>query len=267
MIQQIQQLISSGQLEDALKLLAQKTDDALLLLGQYNSGKKNFNLGLIEFADWGRIQSRVSYAALELAKTVYGSSSDPSKAGAGKAKLQIFISYNHNDRDQAFKVKNWLENRGVDVIIDEEDLAAAQFIMEFIQQSIKSADAVISIVSASSLKSGWVGLESVGAMYAVWLADKKFIPLRLDNVAFDIDFQLEAMENIQQKLQDTDAKIERIKALGGSAEAFEDNRKRMFDLKTNLGAILKRFNSVNMLDISDRNFEQSMAKLAQTLQI
>ncbi len=65
--EQIQSLIANNQTEDALALLAKSNGDALLLQAQYNSGKKNFNLGLIDFSEWQRIQARVNYGALEMA--------------------------------------------------------------------------------------------------------------------------------------------------------------------------------------------------------
>ncbi|MBK8192637.1 MAG: hypothetical protein IPK76_05355 [Lewinellaceae bacterium] len=67
MKEQIQQLIANGQTKEALSLLTQISGDALLLQAQYNNGEKQFNLGLIEFSEWGRIQARVNFAALELA--------------------------------------------------------------------------------------------------------------------------------------------------------------------------------------------------------
>lgn len=66
MKEQIQQLIAGAQTKDALNLLVQKYPDALLLQAQYNNGEKQFNLGLIEFSEWGRIQAKVNNAALAM---------------------------------------------------------------------------------------------------------------------------------------------------------------------------------------------------------
>lgn len=68
MKEQIQKLIANGNTEGALELLLQcGMNDAVLLQSQFNSGKKNFNLGLVEHSEWQRIQSRITYSALELA--------------------------------------------------------------------------------------------------------------------------------------------------------------------------------------------------------
>lgn len=68
MKEQIQKLIANGNTDEALELLLQcGMDDALLLRSQFNNGKKNFNLGLVEHSEWQRIQARITYSALELA--------------------------------------------------------------------------------------------------------------------------------------------------------------------------------------------------------
>ena len=66
-MEDIRQLIACGNIANALeKLGIAGYVDALLLSAQYNSGLKNFNMGLIEHSEWQRIQTRVTYAALEI---------------------------------------------------------------------------------------------------------------------------------------------------------------------------------------------------------
>lgn len=271
MLEQIQQLIADGSTEEALALLAQQSSDALLLQARYNAGKKQYNMGLIEFSEWQRTQAQINYAALELAKSVGKTSGGSQAAGGGgtnnpqpqanSSTKKAFISYNHGDAETALKVKGFLDANTVDVIIDSEDMPAGMSIMEFIQASIKNCDAVVSIVSSKSLQSGWVGQESVASMYAVWLADKKFIPVKLDNVAFDIDFQITAQETINKNIDELDAKIEKLRKLGGDPRAFDDDRNRLFELKNNLGQIIQRLKSVLMVDVTGDNFDASMRKV------
>jgi hypothetical protein len=284
MKEQIQQLISEGRTEEALALLAQHSSDALLLQARYNAGKKQYNMGLIEFGEWGRVQAQINYAALEMANGIKSGASPSTGTGSGgthtgtgdggsthtggstSKQHKAFISYNHGDAAVARQVKEFLAKNNVDVIIDEEDMPAGMSIMEFIQESIKTCDSVVSIVSAKSLNSGWVGQESVASMYAVWLADKKFIPVKLDDVAFDIDFQITAQETILQKIQDLETKIGKLRQLGGDSRAFDDDRNRLFELKNNLGQIIQRLKSVLMVDISEANFQPSMQKVLSRIQ-
>lgn len=67
---EVQRLISIGKTKEALAELSKVTGDALLLQAQYNNGEKQFNLGLIDFGEWGRIQARVNYGAMDMASRV-----------------------------------------------------------------------------------------------------------------------------------------------------------------------------------------------------
>ncbi|TNE61214.1 MAG: toll/interleukin-1 receptor domain-containing protein [Bacteroidetes bacterium] len=277
MKEQIQQLIAEGRTEEALTMLAQQSSDALLLQARYNAGKKQYNMGLIEFSEWQRTQAQINYAALELANSLKSEAGGAAAAGGGAgapaanpapaaAGKKAFISYNHGDIEVGRKVHAFLAEQGVNVIRDEEDMPAGMSIMEFIQQSIKNCDAVVSIVSSKSLQSGWVGQESAASMYAVWLADKKFIPVKLDDVAFDIDFQIAAQETLLKNIEELETKIEKLRKLGGDSRAFDDDRNRLFELKNNLGQIIQRLKSVLMLDINGDNFEPSMKKVLERIQ-
>jgi hypothetical protein len=137
--------------------------------------------------------------------------------------------------------------------------------MEFIQNSIKQCDAVLSIVSGKSLASGWVGEESIASMYAIWLADKKFIPVRLDGVVFDVNFQIAAQKSIQEKIKELDNQIAELKDLGGDPSAAEDDRSRLNQLKNNLGQIIQRLKGLLILDISGEKLIPSLEKVLQSL--
>lgn len=65
-MEKIKKLIRTGYTKDALNLLVQMNPNALLLQAQYNNSEKQFNLGLIEFSEWGRIQARVNFAIWEM---------------------------------------------------------------------------------------------------------------------------------------------------------------------------------------------------------
>ena len=269
MREQIEQLIADGETEEALKLLVQFNSDAILLQARFNPVKKQFGMGLVSFEDFNRVQAQVNAAAREMAKKAPSGAVAITPGAPGAAPKPsgktVFISYNHGDSLVAREVCSYLERNGLDVILDQDDMAAGRSIMEFIQESIKKADAVVSIVSAKSLASGWVGQESVASIYAVWLADKKFIPVTLDNVAFDIDFQITATEHLVQKIEELKAKIKKLESLEVDAPGARDDLNRMVELKNNLGKIIQRFTSVLMLDISGGNFESSMKRVLAAL--
>jgi hypothetical protein len=267
--EQVRKLISAGKTEEALRILKERSNDALLLLARYNNVKKQQLHGMMDFSDWSRQIAQINFAALDLVSSLgdapSGASSPPQTPKPLRSSKKVFISYSWKDKDAARKVKQYLEKRGHTVIIDEEGLKAGELIIQFIQNGIKQSDAVVSIVSSKSLKSGWVGGESIAAMYAVWLADKKFIPLKLDDEAFNIDFQIEAQEYLQAEIKTLKAKIKKLESLGGDSSAFRDDLNRMVDLKNNLGKIVQRFKNVLTLDITDGNFDKSMEKVSDEL--
>ncbi len=254
MKQKIRTLIAEGQTKEALDLLLQqKPDDATLLLGRYHRVQREYQTGIIDHNTYALEMARINHAAVALAPE-----QDPS---ISPQRPKVFISYNHADASVARRIRDFLRQNGVEVIIDEENMPAGMSIMNFIQESVRACDAVLSIVSERSLKSGWVGQESVSALYATWLADKKFLPVRLDGAVLDIDFQLTAQEMLQQRLQELDAKIERLRRLGGDTRAFDEDRERLFELKNNLGKIIHSMKNVLAPDISGDNFESGMRQV------
>ncbi|MFZ4633385.1 MAG: TIR domain-containing protein [Saprospiraceae bacterium] len=268
-MENIRDLIAAGRLEEALDLLVSSNPDAILLKSRYANGKRQYTMGLVDFSEWQRVQNQVAYAALELAGNGNHSTSAPPantpKTPTQSATKKVFISYNHGDADTAVKLRDALQEAGFEVIIDRDDMPPGMDILEFIQQSIRNADVVLSVVSAKSLESGWVGQESVASFYAIWLADKRFIPVRLDDVVFNIDFQIDAQEKLNEKTKELDVKLERLRNAGGNTVAFEKTRQRMFELKSNLGGIIDRLNSVLILDVREPSLKDSMNKIIQSL--
>jgi hypothetical protein len=275
LVKQIEQLIQTGQTEEALSLLAQiHPDSALLLQSRFNQVKRQFGMGLLEHEAWSRTLAQITHAALELLRTQpsplpptpapVATTATVGSATNGRGS-RVFISYNHQDEATALQMRDKLKQNGHTVIIDKDDLRGGGSIMQFIQNGIKEADVVLSIVSGESLQSGWVGLESIAAMYAVWLADKKFVPVRLDNVLFDSKFQIQALRGIKEKMEEMDRDIQEIRSLGSDARDLEDDRKRLFDLQKDFSTILQKLKSVRLVDLSAPNFEQGFREVLDAL--
>lgn len=260
MKQQIRALIGEGKTKEALELLmGAKPDEATLLLARFHRANQQYRDGLIDFREHGLEIARINAAAVEAAPENLVTTS------AQLARLKVFISYSHSDVEVARRVRDFLRLHGMQTILDEDDMAAGMNIMDFIQESVRACDAVVAIVSRRSLKSGWVAQESMAALYAIWLADKKFIPVRLDNAAFDIDFQLEAQQALQESLRALDAKIVQLRQLGGDTRAFDDDRERLLELKNNLGKIIQQLKSTLVLDISGENFNSNMQRVVESI--
>lgn len=278
MKEQIQELIAEGRTEEVLSLLAQHSSDAILLQARFSAGKKQYNMGLIEYSEWQRTQAQINYAALELANSVdkkgsktvnydapspgdFAEQSTPTDGGSKK----VFISYNHKDKIMADQVKDYLVENGVDVTIDREKMEAGQSISEFIKNSIRSNGYIISLVSENSLKSGWVGMESTASLFAEWIADKHFIPLALDDKWSSNEFYIDALRSINESVKQKEKEIREVNKLGGRTTHIESQKERLLDLKANLSQILEKLQNVLTLSISSENLEQSLGAVLTVL--
>lgn len=268
MKEQIQQLIAAGQTKEALNLLVKLNPDALLLQAQYSNGEKQFNLGLIEFSEWGRIQARVNFAALEMA----GESGKNDKSQAQQttttpdtAISSVFVSYNHDDSEAVERIRKVLEQAGLRVAIDTDDMAAGQPIKDFIQNRMKEKGFILSAVSVNSLRSGWVGIESDLSFYSQLFGGRQFLPVTLDGEFLKDDFLLESIDDIDMRLTDLDAKIQKAKDKRISALPYESRRNRLQELRENLPKILDRLQNVLTVDVSGDKFESGMKKVIDTI--
>lgn len=265
-MEDIRNLIAAGRLEEALDLLAQSNSDAILLKSRHASGKRQYTMGMVDFSEWQRVQNQVAYAALELAGSAnHGSAPTPPvntpNPPAPPAAKKVFISYSHKDKDVADMVKKVLVENGIEVTIDRENMEAGEFINNFIRDSIRDNNFILSIVSENSLRSGWVGKESTASFFAEWLSDKHFIPVYINPSFFEPKFYIDTLKYIAAKemeLKSTMAEIEQYK---GDTRPFNDEYDKLFDLRSNLGLIIQRLKSVLVIDISGEYFQEGMNKV------
>lgn len=267
---QIQELISLGKTEEALELLGQITTDAVLLQSRYNATKKQYNMGTIDFGEWSRAQAQINFAILDIANGQAKHNTSPAPGttsrtvpdDAEKVAPRVFVSYNWDDKQVAREVKNYLEEQGCVVTIDDEHLDAGKSIAGFIQDSIRNNHFILSIVSKSSLSSGWVGRESTASFFAEWLANKQFIPARLDNAFNDPRFFVSTLRSIEDKITELDGLISETQTMRADTGPLDMDRKKLLDLKANLPDIVSRLKSVNTVPIDGENFTDGMKKIA-----
>lgn len=63
----VQYLLSGDDLPCVIDLLASHTDEALLLRGRYNAGKKQYDMGMIDHGGWSTIKNQIQAAAVKAA--------------------------------------------------------------------------------------------------------------------------------------------------------------------------------------------------------
>lgn len=75
--------------------------------------------------------------------------------------MKIFISYNHKDQTTALKIRDQLVANGFEVILDIDKMRTGQDIEQFILNCIQESGVTLSLISANSLMSAWVTMETV----------------------------------------------------------------------------------------------------------
>lgn len=273
---QIQELISLGKTEEALELLEQLTNDAILLQSRFNGAKKQYGMGLIDFSEWSRIQAQINYAALEMMNSVKSKPSpsklvDKAKEPATqevkkeeKPKAKVFISYTHQDSFAMKAVKEYLEKKKVKVYIDLNDLSAGESIQGFIDEALRNNDFVISVISQNSLRSGWVSKELVVAKY-LNKTSSNWIPVSIDDAWSNNQFFFDANKQIEKQIAEVREQIGNAIKENLDISPFIDDEKRLQDLKANLGTTISDLKKVLVIDISGQLFDIGMKKVLEKI--
>lgn len=175
---------------------------------------------------------------------------------------RAFISYNHGDSPTALKIKASLKQAGIPVILDQTDMEAGQDIHEFIQASIKRATAIVLLVSDRSLKSAWVGKESMDSLFLRnYLEDKKVIACYLEDHFFRDDYTLEAISEIDLGIRNVQEQIEKSHDAGIDTRDLNDKKSRLMGLRAGLDGIIGSLRGSLCLDVRGDHFEKSMERL------
>lgn len=263
----IEQFLAENQTEEAINELTKHSSEAILLLARFKSGKKQYTMGVCSFEEWQRVEAGIRMSVLDLAESVAKKQQQNADAiadaGISSSGIKAFISYNHLDKEQARAVRAALEKNGIAVTIDEADLDAGENIENFINESLKKVNCVVSLVSKNSLQSTWVSTESTMGILLQKATDKKFIPVSLDKAVFDANFYFDSIDAIEIKVKEARANVAKALERGISPRPFQDELNRFEDAKNHLGQIIENLKAVLIVDISGDAFEAGMAKVVE----
>lgn len=277
MREQIQQLIADGRTEEALDLLEKTSQDAVLLKARYNNGKKQYNMGMIDFSEWNRIQNQVNYAALELAGSggsaivvVPSNPSDPKEPAPvpdtkSKSSRKVFISYSHADRQTADAVVDHLKKNNIQPAIDKELLKAGENIEAFAARCIQENAFVLFLVSENSLLSGWVGLEILISEVGKKLIGTQILPAALDNTWYDSSKITDLYRKLDAQIKSLEKeRKERIK-INAPVVDIDEKLKRLKNHFNNLASFCNDLASVLTVDLSASSFDDGMEQLLEVI--
>lgn len=186
-----------------------------------------------------------------------------------KAKAQghiAFISYNHADEKKVTLLKVKLEDAGITVILDSASMQAGTAIDDFITASIKKANAIVSIVSKNSLTSGWVGVETINAMFIKkYFPEKKFIPCNIDSEFMKDTFTDTARAKLRKRIKAIE-KMAAARAAGGKRFVdFDDEWRRLENLDKALPGIVQYLKNDLCIAIGGRSLNANLNKILDAI--
>jgi len=161
-------------------------------------------------------------------------------------------------------VKGHLEDQGIKVFVDIQDMGVGDNISAFIDKAFKDNQFILSIISQNSLKSGWVNKE-LNATFLLARFDKKWIPVLLDNACFDPKFYNDTMDAFEEKLKAIDNEIKIAIDKGRGIQAFTDERSRLNDLKNDFDKTIQNLKNHLVQDISGQLFDFGMSKVVTAI--
>jgi TIR domain len=242
------------------------------VLSNQEAAQKNAQFGvrilkLIEYM--GKTASEQTSAAVEdpadslQENALTGTSSQPIKENKNPTPMpkQVFISYNHGDKDAARHLKNALEKAGIQVTIDSEAMKAGSKISDFIRQSIQNTEVTVSIISEKSLLSAWVAMESILTMHN----QKQFIACYITDKFFEMSFVRTSGETIEKRIQEIQTEVQECFKIGMGIEHLSDELSRQQDLKHNLPKIVSELRSRLCIDIAGYNFIDNVPKVIEAI--
>ena len=274
---EVQQLISRGDTESALQLLATRVpDEATLLLAQYSSGKKQYGLNLMDFSEWNRIQARVNFAALELAGKVENGDFDLEKPATSTPPADsplVYITYSpdaDDDKDTANKMRDFLLQNDIRVITND-DMELGENIEGFVNKSIKESDYILAVISSDSLSNSWRNGEAALDIVLDRISETKVIPVSLDHKVLDPDYYFESLDFLNEHIKKTQINVQKALNSGGDARHFQLDLNRLNNAKNQLSLIIEKMKSVRMVnldnghEVSEEQFERGMNRILKRI--
>lgn len=267
---QIQELISLGKTEEALELLEQLTNDAILLQSRFNGAKKQYGMGLIDFSEWSRIQAQINYSALEMMNLVKKNTSSspkvqPVESQPAISTPRVFISYNDKDALAMRSVNAYFKENGIKVFVDIQDLGVGDNIENFIQRALQENQFIVSLISENSLKDGWVneGLKLTTILQR--FGSTRWIPLALDKKYEDPSFFNEALDSFEERMEKIKENMKIALERDRDVRSLNAERTRLINLKNEFPLTMETLGQVSVADISGQLFEVGMARAVRTI--
>lgn len=269
-------LVAKGKIKEVIGQLLDLTennnqidlhDDILQLSARFSRIEKMNKRGVLSFDDYNIESNKISNTLKEYIRNDLDESTifENNNINLGGKKKIVFISYNHKDKDSAFRVKETLEASNIDVIIDSQNISPGQEINEFIIESIRRSFVTLSIVSANSLLSAWVVIESIKTLDSEQIANKKFIGGYIDSSFFKRTFTDNALNSIENEILEIQTIIQDRLQKNRNIDDVQNELIRYNDLKHNLPKIIRKLKDSYTVDITPENYDSGIQQIINAI--
>lgn len=262
-------------LKDDMAAWPDLQNQLLTLSAKFADIRMKENTGLLDGSEALKFKAQVNFSVLEMineieqhqtkvsATTTQPRSSSNEKTTTGKT---VFISYNHRDSEIANRLKEKLRAENIKVLIDSEYMQAGEDIKEFIEKCVRETDVTISLVSATSLLSAWVAMESINTFYHEKTnTNKKFIACFITDDFFKRNFTDDALDHIDAEIKEIQLLITSRMEKNRSIRDLQNELTRMTELRNNMDEIVRRLRESLCIDIRDEKLETNFSKITNAV--
>ena len=262
----------------AIQIATNTSNDIILQSSRWNGLQRDVTGGTISDENARLTKNKIVAGLLSIARSlpddvmvegieipVTSDTSSPPNQKSSSKQTKVFISYNHKDKLEATRIRNYFREKGIPVTIDSEAMKAGEDIRSFINRCIRETTVTISLVSTNSLMSAWVGMESLNTMVGEQIADKQFIACAIETTFFERSFVRTAVEKINLTLEEIDDEVKWRLENNVGMEDLQNERSRYNDLKSKLPTIVANLKERLTIDITGENFEPGMNRIVETI--
>ncbi|KPA13770.1 ATPase AAA [Candidatus Magnetomorum sp. HK-1] len=180
---------------------------------------------------------------------------------------KVFISYNHKDLAFVERLKNDLENAGIQLTIDIERMKFGDDIQEFIEHSVEFSDITLSVISENSLASPWVMLETLETFQQEdYIKAMRYIPVMIDQHFQSPDFASTLIAHIEKNIDLIFEEIARLSKKYVSTQSLNVKKERLINLRSNIDHVLLKLDERLIADFSTpKKYEINISRLVQSI--
>ena len=277
-IDKLRRLVAENKTDRVLQMLKDgivgypdMQNQLLTIAAQFADTRKKENIGLLDTSEAMKFYTKINFSVLEMINEIEqqqatGVNTDKPLQTKNTEKKRVFISYNHHDSEIANRLKEKLRAQNIQVVIDSERMQAGEDIKEFIEKSVRETGVTISLVSATSLLSAWVAMESINTFYHEKTdTKKKFIACFITDDFFKRNFTDEALDHIDGEVKEIQNLITARMEKNRSIRDLQNELTRMTELRNNMDEITRRLRESLCIDIRGEMLETNFSKITDAV--